>query len=825
MKPSAVLLVDLENFFCSREDYCEVMKEPLYDRVRFAKDLEKLLTFARQMTGGLPFTVKRAYANYQTWRLDNLRSREYYLRNIPDELMRQGVEPVQVFRLSQGRPGSGKNAADMRMAMDATALLTGSGNVEHFVLVTGDADFIPVVLELKRHGHSVSVIGVTNATNELIQRFVDNFQLFEDLLAAEEVEEQSGEQADAPADRVGEIGQALRRYLGRIRPLKFAAIRPLLTKELGAFDPGEFGCESTSAFLNKYAPDMGLAVRRGAHDFEIDLLPQNGNGTANGAKPSAKAQPPVVAAPKPALKAPAKAEPHTAEHYAQLLAAEDPRVRPIPWEALVASSEVVVRALAPPEGGPVQAVLLQSKLMKVAGPDLADHVRRFCGALRGGLPASDALGNLSLPADYAPEQVRAGALRYVAYVLTDRLARGKVPGAVRAEALADLFEPGEARAAALAECAAALAQPEPAAEPETAPAPPEWHTADKYRELLANPAPAATGKAAYRYAPMPWAAIARACDDTFALLAPAAGGAPIPRREFRDRLTARGAHFGPQYPLFARRIVPLLLAADVITDAEGEHTALHERIEENWHPSAAVVIFLIETLRARLDESGCADPIDADALLDALDAGDLRDELRVPVERIVRGAPDPQSESEPAAPQLESEPVAPERAQPEAVAPECAPDVPESAPPNPHPEPVPLALDGESGARPEPEPAFARPDATEPDPGSLAPVAVELLAEAVAEPVAEPAPEPIIELAPEPAIEPVLDLGDWIPDAEPYDDPLDAPPPAVPPGALPAAEPPPLPPPVDMISLPRTVPPPLPPVPPPLPPLPPPEYA
>src|SRR5205085_11210039 len=58
MKPSAVLLIDLENFYCSREDYCRNGPLPVYDRARFGYDLDKLLGFARAMVEQRPFTVR-----------------------------------------------------------------------------------------------------------------------------------------------------------------------------------------------------------------------------------------------------------------------------------------------------------------------------------------------------------------------------------------------------------------------------------------------------------------------------------------------------------------------------------------------------------------------------------------------------------------------------------------------------------------------------------------------------------------------------------------------------------------------------------------------
>lgn len=137
MKPSAVLLIDLENFVLSRFDHFNDESIRSEDRPSFTEDLKNLVRHAQRMAG-LPLAVRRAYADFESLRVD------------PQDLMRQGVEPVQVFRLS-GKSAN-KNAADMKLAMDAVSLLSSGGQFEHFVLVSGDADFIPVILELKRAG-------------------------------------------------------------------------------------------------------------------------------------------------------------------------------------------------------------------------------------------------------------------------------------------------------------------------------------------------------------------------------------------------------------------------------------------------------------------------------------------------------------------------------------------------------------------------------------------------------------------------------------------------------------------------------------------------
>src|SRR5690606_35657427 len=122
-------------------------------------------------------TVARAYANFNDRRPgDGDRRWDYYLQPLPRFLMEQGIEPVQVFRFPGG---SNKNAADMRLAMDATALMNGRAAIDLFLLVTGDSDFIPVVIELKRGGARVMVIGVTGCTKPIFNRYCDRFEYFE----------------------------------------------------------------------------------------------------------------------------------------------------------------------------------------------------------------------------------------------------------------------------------------------------------------------------------------------------------------------------------------------------------------------------------------------------------------------------------------------------------------------------------------------------------------------------------------------------------------------------------------------------------------------
>ncbi|MBN9118395.1 MAG: NYN domain-containing protein [Planctomycetes bacterium] len=660
MKPSAVLLIDLENFYCSREDYCRNGPPPGYDRGRFGYDLDKLLAYARSMTADratgaeLPFTVKRAYADFNVAKFPPGTAPQYYLRQLPDELLSQGVEPVQVFRLSRGGGrGGSKNAADMRMAMDATALLAAGGHVEHFVLVTGDADFIPVILELKRHGHTVSVIGVTGATSPKIQRFVDNFELFEDLLAAEEVEARSGDFAPA-GDGIGRVAAAVRRLLARTHPLRFAAVKPLLSKELGhPFDPGLFGCDTTGDFLRQHQNALGIVIRQGPHDSEIDLPGGAPNGTNNGSNgsngsrvpPRSPARPPEKAPDRPVPKSAVPApEPHTAAHYRQLLAAprgaaadREGKVYAVPWAALVWACDAVVPLLAPPAGEPTHTTKLQPKLVAATDgaslPDLVKHVRLFYPTLRAGLSVQSADGVYALPEGTTAGAIRRSVLGYIAFVLTCRLTESGAGGDVRPDQLAAVFEPGAALEQAAAEFAAALAGPAPVPvpapilKPVARPAAEEFHSAAGYVKLLKAGGPKGSETEAFKVLPVPWPSVERICADAFDLLGPAADGAPLPREQLVGRLIEAGKElFVEKYDQHVRRVLGVLRLAGDLGEENGLVT-LGADVASGRDLRGRVLAFLLQLLQLRLEEREVYDPIRPQAFVAALEAGPLTDQL------------------------------------------------------------------------------------------------------------------------------------------------------------------------------------------------------
>ncbi len=453
MRTNATLLIDLENFFLGREENINGTPAPhLYS---FKEDLERLYNFAVDLAGDRRLVVRRAYANFNAWRIAKEGGpKDYYLQQLPNLLMDKGIEPVQVFRF----PGGGnKNASDMRLAMDATALLNDQAGVDLFILVTGDADFIPLVLELKRRGAEVAVIGVMWHTKPVFQRYCDRFEYFEDLLAAQEIE------ADGVAD-LAQVRDALHALLARSRPIQFAAVKPLLGRSLNrTFDPTRFDCLDTGDFLRRYGKELDVVVSKGEHDWEITLPAEEQPG-GEVASPAAAPAPAAPPAPQTlALFAPPAVPFSGVIDYRDLLERGVPRIYLVPFAAWQTITECLFRQ-AVGEGADRPVVfyydLLRSLTAACEHDGMTDAERRVkavtfqvfkagCLLCADGLTSADVRDfNWARPARLDPTLATADDLRrrthgFIVRLLLERLEERGWPRQIDAGRLAELlYGPG-----------------------------------------------------------------------------------------------------------------------------------------------------------------------------------------------------------------------------------------------------------------------------------------------------------------------------------------------------------------------------------------------
>jgi len=158
------------------------------ERLAVFLDYENLALGAREHLGGMTFdfgpiadalavrgrvVVRRAYADWS------------YFDEDRRALTRHQVELIE---MPQRMGASRKNAADIKMVVDAIEMAFERDYISTFVMCTGDSDFSPLVHKLRELNKRVIGVGVELSTSRLLPPACDEF-LFYDRLEGVDVPE------------------------------------------------------------------------------------------------------------------------------------------------------------------------------------------------------------------------------------------------------------------------------------------------------------------------------------------------------------------------------------------------------------------------------------------------------------------------------------------------------------------------------------------------------------------------------------------------------------------------------------------------------------
>ena len=154
------------------------------ERIALFLDYENLALGARDHLGGefelKPITdalaergrvvVRRAYADWS------------YFDEDRRMLTRAQVELIE---MTQRMGASRKNAADIKMAVDAIEMAFSKDYISTFVICTGDSDFTPLVLKLRELDKRVIGFGVRDSTSKMLPPACDEFLYYDNLEGVE----------------------------------------------------------------------------------------------------------------------------------------------------------------------------------------------------------------------------------------------------------------------------------------------------------------------------------------------------------------------------------------------------------------------------------------------------------------------------------------------------------------------------------------------------------------------------------------------------------------------------------------------------------------
>ncbi|MGE3174938.1 MAG: NYN domain-containing protein [Planctomycetota bacterium] len=143
---NAAVFVDFENLFSSLQNRSELSGHRTRD---LALTLLESLK-ARLRDDGLQLVLGRSYAAFDT----------YPGMEVAHDLALMGFDPHYVLVAPSGR-----NSADVQLTVDVCRVLYRRADIETFVIVAGDRDFIPIARQVLEEGRGLLVVAITDSTS------------------------------------------------------------------------------------------------------------------------------------------------------------------------------------------------------------------------------------------------------------------------------------------------------------------------------------------------------------------------------------------------------------------------------------------------------------------------------------------------------------------------------------------------------------------------------------------------------------------------------------------------------------------------------------
>jgi uncharacterized protein (TIGR00288 family) len=171
------------------------------ERIALFVDFENLAIGVREAMGGMEFdfepianalaergrvVTRKAYADWTMF------------ADARQKLTRSHVELIEI---PQRMGASRKNAADIKMVVDAIEVAFERDYITTFVICTGDSDFTPLVHKLRELNKKVIGVGVKASTSALLPPACDEFLFYENL---DGVEPRRSSQPPSDDEEVGE---------------------------------------------------------------------------------------------------------------------------------------------------------------------------------------------------------------------------------------------------------------------------------------------------------------------------------------------------------------------------------------------------------------------------------------------------------------------------------------------------------------------------------------------------------------------------------------------------------------------------------------------
>ena len=222
--------------------------------------------------------VRRAYADWTFFDKDR--------RMLTDN-------QIELIEIPQRRGAVRKNAADIKMAVDAVELAFERDYITMFVLCTGDSDFTPLVHKLRELNRRVIGVGLKDSTSKLLPAACDEFLFYEKLSGVDlpdrtpkkesspKAEKASAPSSDSPdALLVPTLAGLIRAGNGDVRA---SSLKRALLRKDSTFTETDYGFRAFGELMRNLA-DRGVVEldHDGSQGDPVVRFPKSGRGEETG---------------------------------------------------------------------------------------------------------------------------------------------------------------------------------------------------------------------------------------------------------------------------------------------------------------------------------------------------------------------------------------------------------------------------------------------------------------------------------------------------------------------------------------------------------------
>ncbi|MEN8041150.1 MAG: PIN domain-containing protein [Actinomycetota bacterium] len=197
---------------------------------------------------------------------------------------------IEMIEIPQRKGAVRKNAADIKMAVDAVELAFEREYVTTFVICTGDSDFSPLVHKLRELNKQVIGVGLKGSTSKLLPPACDEFLFYEnldgvDLPQAKVIRRGKSEPAQPVKNLDSLYGLVSRTLQGLQRStddeVRISRLKRALLRKDSTFSESDYGFRSFSELMRNLAERGKVQLDESSRKGDpVVSFPEAGRGEA-----------------------------------------------------------------------------------------------------------------------------------------------------------------------------------------------------------------------------------------------------------------------------------------------------------------------------------------------------------------------------------------------------------------------------------------------------------------------------------------------------------------------------------------------------------------